>query len=411
MDLSATLGLDAARAVDPARFAIGGLAPRAALRPVSREETAEALRAAARDGLRVAAWGGGVALTREAAPDRYDLALDLTAMNRIVEYEPADFTVTAECGITIQDLRAALAARGQELPIEAAECGGATLGGALAANASGPRRLRFGAPRDRVLGARFALGDGTLARSGGKVVKNVAGYALHRLMCGARGALGVMLEASLKLAPAPESRAALIYGLGAAELADAARWQGFPRLEPAALTVLGRDIAAKHPGLALETDFTVIVGFEDDAPWVERLCATARERLGAPRLQLSGESAAAMWQTLADFEELPGPRLSFTTAANTPAALAPWLAGGALARAVFHAPAGRLHLFPAEGGAPPLVALGAEHGFALIGARGIEAARALPPEHATLALRRRIRAALDPAGVMAWGDRWASGAP
>src|SRR6185503_9728164 len=101
-------------------------------------------------------------------------------------------------------LRAALAARGQELPLEGAREERATLGGVLAANAVGPRRRFFGSPRDRILGACYALGDGTLARAGGKVVKNVAGYGIHRLLCGSRGGLAVLLEASLKLLPAPE---------------------------------------------------------------------------------------------------------------------------------------------------------------------------------------------------------------
>src|SRR5258706_10518793 len=141
--------------------------------------------------------------------------------------------IPAECGITIAALRAALAARDQELPLEGGLAPRATLGGVLACNASGARRLRLGAPYDRLMGARFALGDGTIARSGGKVVKNVAGYAIHRLLCGSRGGLGVLLEASLKLVPAAESRVALEYDVDLAAIGDAARWSTIPRLEPA----------------------------------------------------------------------------------------------------------------------------------------------------------------------------------
>src|SRR4029077_6878950 len=135
-----------------------------------------------------------------------------------------DLTITAECGITIAALGAALTARGQELPLECADATRATLGGLLAANASGARRLRFGSPRDRILGARFALGDGTLARTGGKVVKNVAGDALHRMACGSRGGLAVFIEASFKLTPAPAKRVALIYDVTREQLVDRSRW-------------------------------------------------------------------------------------------------------------------------------------------------------------------------------------------
>jgi hypothetical protein len=192
--------LSTALAVDPARYAIAGRVPSAALRPASADEVVEAVRACAAERRTIVPWGGGVSLVRGAALERYDVALDLTGLDRIVEYDPEDFTLTAECGAPIASLRSALGARRQELPLEGAHAERATLGGVLAANTSGPRRLRFGAPRDRILGARFVLGDGTLARSGGKVVKNVAGYAIHRLLCGSRGGLAILL-ASLKVAP------------------------------------------------------------------------------------------------------------------------------------------------------------------------------------------------------------------
>lgn len=420
MDLTSTLGLDAARLVDPARYAMSGRAPRVALKPITREEVGEALRAASGDGLGVVPWGGGVALARERAPERYDLALDLRALDRIVEFEPGDLTLTAECGVTLEALREAVGLRGLDLPLEAGEAWGATLGGVLAANASGARRLAIGAPRDRILGARFAIGDGTIARSGGKVVKNVAGYGIHRLLCGSRGAIGVILEASLKLLPAPETRTAMVFALEAAQLANAALWSRFPRLEPAVLTIVGRAAADLNPVLAHRTAFTAIVGFEGEAPHVDDMCRLTREALGTPRLKLPGQSAATLWQALADLEELQGPRLSFAGAHNTPAALAPLLKGRLLERAVLHAPFGRLHLFPEQGAdsgatlpaatAEPLVRDLHAHGFALIGARGVEPFEPpLPPQVAVGALRGSIRAALDPSSTMALGAAWARG--
>jgi FAD/FMN-containing dehydrogenase len=408
--MSATLGLDAARACDPAGYAMSGRAPRYAIKPQSRDELAEALRAAALDGLGVVPWGGGVALAREVAPAAFDVALDTRGLSRIVEYQPDDLTLTAECGAGIETLRATLAERGQELPIEAAEGWGATLGGALAANASGARRAALGAPRDRVLGVRFALGDGTIARSGGKVVKNVAGYGIHRLLCGSRGALAVMVEASLKLQPSPASRAALVYAIDAAHLAATSCWERFARTRPAVLTAIGRDIAARDPTLAAGGAHAVVVGFEGEAADVELDCDRTREVLGVPRLKLSDASAVTLWQRLADLEELPGARLSFTSAHLTPEVLAAALSPAALARSVCHAACGRLHVYP-NGDDPARVTRELEsHGFALIAARGARIEPAAPAQLAVRSMRAAIRTALDPGWRFALGDAWESGA-
>src|SRR5262245_5236680 len=238
----------APRTTEAAKHAMSGGAPRLAWRPESAAEVADAVRQAGADGLKLVPWGGGIALARESAPVRYDVALDLTALKRVVIYDPDDYTVTVECGITIDELRGTLAAKKQELPLEGAESWGATLGGVLAANASGPRRRAFGAPRDRILGASFVTGDGVLAKSGGGGwVTTVSGPAGHRLLVGSRGSLGVLVQASLKLLPQPPARAALVWSCDAAALADAPRWRDWPRREPAALTVIGRAIAAKNP--------------------------------------------------------------------------------------------------------------------------------------------------------------------
>jgi len=406
--MSATLGLDAARACDPAGYAMSGRPPRFAIKPATREELTETLRAAARDGLGVVPWGGGVALGRERAPERFDVALDTRGLARVVEYEPDDLTLTAECGATIQSLRELLAAKGQELPIEAAEAWGATLGGALAANASGARRAALGAPRDRILGARFVTGDGVLARSGGKVVKNVAGYGIHRLLCGSRGALAVIAEATLKLQPAPPSRVALVHACEPAALADPARWERFARMRPAVLTWIGESIAAKDPVLGAGGAGAVVLGLEGEAADVERDAEHAREALGAPRIRLSDASAATLWPRLADLEELPGARLSFTSPHLTPAAAAA-LPRESLARSVFHAACGRLHVFAGAADTTRLARDLAACGFELIAARDVRIEPAIPPQQAVRSMRAAIRSALDPRSRFAFGEAWEAG--
>ena len=405
--MSATLGLDAARALDPSGYSMSGTLPRFAVRPANREELSEALRASTSDRLGVVPWGGGVALSRESAPSNFDVALDLRALDRVIEYEPDDLTLTAECGCGLDALRDLLRERGQELPLEAAQSWGATLGGVLAANAGGPRRMALGAPRDRILGARFALGSGEIVRTGGKVVKNVAGYGVHRMLCGSRGALAVIVEASLKLNPAPVSRAALVFGAEPSRLAEERLWLPLVRMEPAVFTVLGRAVAELHPVLAGTAPCVLVVGFEGEAAQVERQCQLVREMLGSPRHRVSDASAAVLWQQIADFEELHAARLSFTTAQRTPSALAHVMGRGFGDRFVFHAASGRLHLFSAGADPGEIARRLAEHGFALIDLRGVgDIAPALPPQLAVAGMRDALRNALDPGRRFALGERW-----
>lgn len=138
------------------------------------------------------------------APTRSTLGLD-----RIVEYEPGDLVVTVQAGVRLQDLQRRLGEHGQWLPLDP-ETGG-TVGGILATNASGPRRLAYGTARDLLLGLRVTGPDGVVTRSGGRVVKNVTGIDLHKLHIGAFGSLGIITEASFKVRPLPEATATFAY--------------------------------------------------------------------------------------------------------------------------------------------------------------------------------------------------------
>lgn len=154
--------------------------------------------------------GGGTMVSLGRPPERPGVVIGLRRMNRVLEHEPADLTVTVEAGITLEGLNRKLAKHGQMLPLDSPHADRATIGGILSANVSGSRRLGYGAARDRLIGVKVVEANGLVIKGGGKVVKNVAGYDLCKLFIGALGSLGIITEATFKLAPLPESRATLL---------------------------------------------------------------------------------------------------------------------------------------------------------------------------------------------------------
>jgi glycolate oxidase FAD binding subunit len=191
-------------------FAVDGATPHVALTPRSVDHLAEAVRRANEEGLVIAPRGGGTKTSLGNAPVRLDLALSTAALNAVLDHQPANLTVTVQAGCALAAVQAVLAKHGQLLPLESPLPSRATIGGILAANASGPHRLAYGPPRDWAIGSQFVTGDGVLVRAGGKVVKNVTGFDLTRLHVGALGTLGVLTEVSFKVAPVPAARRTLI---------------------------------------------------------------------------------------------------------------------------------------------------------------------------------------------------------
>jgi glycolate oxidase FAD binding subunit len=184
---------------------IVGVQPKLVIEPGTESELAEVLRLSNEAGLVVIPRGGGTKLGWGNPPARADFILSTARMTEIIEYAWADLTVTVEAGCTIQRLQETLAQHGQRLALDALWPEKATVGGVLSTNDSGALRLRFGALRDLIIGATVALPDGTLASSGGKVVKNVAGYDLPKLVTGALGTLGVITRAVFRLHPLPRN--------------------------------------------------------------------------------------------------------------------------------------------------------------------------------------------------------------
>src|ERR1700687_4350694 len=207
----ALLGNEYVRA-GPAADAVAGAQPNLMIEPGTERELAEVLRLSNEAGLAVIPRGGGTKLAWGNLPARADLILSTARMTEIIEHAWADLTVTVEAGCTIQRLQETLGQHGQRLALDALWPEKATVGGVLSTNDSGALRLRYGSLRDLIIGVTLALPDGTLASSGGKVVKNVAGYDLPKLATGALGTLGVITRAVFRLHPLCGDSLTLTFG-------------------------------------------------------------------------------------------------------------------------------------------------------------------------------------------------------
>jgi glycolate oxidase FAD binding subunit len=225
---------------------IDGVTPRHRVSPSSADQIAEALRVANQDGHTVAPVGGGTQLDLGMPPSRVDLMLETTGLDRVVEYEPADLTVTVEAGMRFADLQKLLAEQGQFLALDPPAQSGATIGGLIATNASGPLRFAYGTARDLVIGTRVANPDGTLTHAGGRVVKNVAGYDLNKLYIGSLGTLGIIVELGFKLAPVPPATNTVVGQMTDPSAGASGLFSAIVRspLSPMAVELLGPGAAA-----------------------------------------------------------------------------------------------------------------------------------------------------------------------
>ena len=200
---------------------------------------------------------------------------DVSGYRGIVAYEPTELYVTACCGTPLAEIEAALAERGQMLACEPPRFGGATVGGCVAAGLSGPRRMQAGAVRDFVLGVKLIDGTGQMLDFGGKVMKNVAGYDVSRLLAGSLGTLGLLAEVTLKVLPRPLAEQSLLFEFGEAEaIAQLNHWGGQP--------------------------LPISASFWHDGRLLVRLSG-ARAAVEAARCQLGGElavDAEKTWQSI-----------------------------------------------------------------------------------------------------------------
>lgn len=206
----------------------------ALLEPSTLTEAATLMRELDGVGAHVAFVGGGTHTIGE--PAEGEALFSTRKLTQIIEYAPEDQTVTVEAGVTVAQLAEVLATRGQRLVLEVADSGRSTIGGAIASNAYGPRRLRFGSLKDLILGVSLVRADGVEARAGGKVVKNVAGFDISKFVVGSHGTLALITSATLRVHPLPAvSEAIVVANLSPAHVWDLVIAMRERQLEPTAI--------------------------------------------------------------------------------------------------------------------------------------------------------------------------------
>ena len=183
---------------------VGAVGPSFVAAPSSTDEAAAVMRVAAEHELAVVVRGAGGRLGWGTPPSRCDLLIDMSRMSAVVEHSAGDLVARVQAGARMGSVALALRNEGQELALDVPD--DATVGGVVASGLAGPRRLRYGTPRDLLIGITIVRADGTVARSGGKVVKNVAGYDLGKLLAGSAGTLALITDATFRLHPLPAAR-------------------------------------------------------------------------------------------------------------------------------------------------------------------------------------------------------------
>lgn len=247
--------------------------PSAPLTPASEADLAGMIRESAQAKRGMVTEGSGTKRHFGPSAPEGTARVSLRALNRVIAYEPGDMVVCVEAGIRLVDLQRELATHNQWLPIDP-PFSEATIGGILASHSSGPRRLGYGTVKDMLLGTRVIGASGVASKSGGRVVKNVSGYDLHKLQVGAFGTLGVLVEANFRVRTIPEASAVL--WLAAPSLADGHQTLleiAATPLRPSALEALdalsGDVLATRVPDLPRKTSLAVI-GIEGSQPIVDR---------------------------------------------------------------------------------------------------------------------------------------------
>jgi glycolate oxidase FAD binding subunit len=290
----------AGAALGDGRFAV------ASFRPADVDELCRTVREQLALGHAIYPQGGKTALDYGGIPGRPGVAIDTTAISRLIDYPFADMTVTVEAGMTLSALSTILAGQKQRVLVDAPAPDRATLGGIYATNTSGPRRYGAGRPRDQIIGVSFVTSQGVVVKGGGRVVKNVAGYDFPKLMTGSMGALGIITQMTLKVRPIPE--------------ASALAWVTFPNWDSLALALEALNTSGTRP-IALEllnapaaralartlglrgAPGVLAIGYEDNAGAVRWQLDRLRAELGRSDIAvLEGAGAQPLWEALTELQ-------------------------------------------------------------------------------------------------------------
>jgi len=283
------------------------------IEPASAAEVAAALRRASEARQSIVIRGAGTKSSWGRPASRVDAVLDMRRMNRILAHEHGDMTATIEAGASLRDVNAALAIHGQTLPLDPPFADRATIGGLLATNDSGPLRHRHGTPRDLVIGIQLATTDGILSKAGGRVVKNVAGYDLSKLVTGSFGSLAAIVSATFKLAPLPEASKTMRIGVGdAAAVTEIVRTMMASQLEPVAFEVVvgHRSLVVGHASVGGESrptpndhrSTTILIRFASLPAVIDAQIGQATAALKACTTSidvLEGADERTLWQAYA----------------------------------------------------------------------------------------------------------------
>ncbi len=269
--------------------------------PKSVEELCALLARCDREGTRVAVCGGETLRGMGFPPTGNELLVQTAALKGIVAYGPADLTVAVRGGTTLKTLASRLKRERQFLPLDAPKPGHATVGGTLAAGWLGPRRHRYGRPRDLLIGSTIVLADGTVARAGGMVVKNVAGYDMSRFYVGSFGTLGVLVQANFKTLPMPGAARAFL-----APLPEGTRTRALAQLRALAVepsVALWIDGFEKEISGDAGAEGRVFVLLEHTEALLERATRDLRSalgRAGVPETQIVDARARDMFDAILD---------------------------------------------------------------------------------------------------------------
>jgi glycolate oxidase FAD binding subunit len=278
----------------------------ATVKPENVEALCEMVREQIAQGRAIYPQGGKTALDYGGVPGRPGVAIDTTAISRLIDYPYADMTITIEAGMTFAALQKTLAAQRQRVLLDAPCPGQATLGGIYATNTSGPRRFGAGRPRDQIIGVSFVTSEGVVVKGGGRVVKNVAGYDFPKLLTGSLGTLGVITQLTLKVRPLPESSAIAWVRFRSMEIAAATLdLLNTSATRPMALELFNRSgatLVGKERGLPTG-EFVLAIGFEDGAKSVRWQLDQLKSELKHLDVTLvEDETAPALWAAMTEFQ-------------------------------------------------------------------------------------------------------------